>query len=82
MQKIFKRQKWFITALICVFVGGTFLVILDALAAENFQQALFAMQWDNPEHRRLLELEGLREWMPPREEGYESLKAALELSNP
>ena len=29
------------------------------------------------EHRRLLELEGLKVWMPPREEGYGSLKAAL-----
>jgi hypothetical protein len=35
------------------------------------------MRWENPEHRRLLELEGLREWMPPREEGYASLIAAL-----
>lgn len=49
----------------------------DATKAERFQQALFAMQWDNPEHRRLLELEGLRQWMPPREEGYESLQTAL-----
>lgn len=47
-----------------------------ALAAE-FQRALFAMQWDNPRHRRLLELEGLKVWMPPREQGYESLRAAL-----
>lgn len=52
----------------------------DPNTAERFQHALFAMQWDNPHHRRLLELEGLREWMPPREEGYESLKAALKLS--
>ena len=35
------------------------------------------MKWDNPRHRRLLELEGLREWMPPREEGYRSLEKAL-----
>ena len=44
---------------------------------EGFKRALFAMQWDNPVHRRLLELEGLRQWMPPREEGYRSLEAAL-----
>jgi phosphonate transport system substrate-binding protein len=44
---------------------------------ESFKKALFAMSWDNPTHRRLLELEGLREWLPPREEGYESLKNAL-----
>ena len=42
-----------------------------------FQRALFGMRWDNPRHRRLLELEGLRQWMPPREEGYRSLEQAL-----
>lgn len=50
---------------------------LDRARAERFQQALFAMQWDNPQHRRLLELEGLKQWLPPREEGYASLRAAL-----
>jgi phosphonate transport system substrate-binding protein len=44
---------------------------------EAFKRALFAMRWDNPKHRRLLELEGLREWLPPREEGYRSLEEAL-----
>lgn len=50
---------------------------LDQTKRESFQRALFAMQWENPKHRRLLELEGLKEWMPPREEGYESLRQAL-----
>jgi ABC-type phosphate/phosphonate transport system substrate-binding protein len=44
---------------------------------EAFKRALFAMSWENPKHRRLLELEGLREWLPPREEGYRSLEEAL-----
>jgi ABC-type phosphate/phosphonate transport system substrate-binding protein len=44
---------------------------------ERFQRALFGMKWEIPEHRRLLELEGLKAWMPPREKGYDSLKAAL-----
>jgi phosphonate transport system substrate-binding protein len=58
--------------------------MFDALAglsvekAEAFRQALFAMRWDDPRHRRLLELEGLKEWMPPRDEGYASLRAALD----
>lgn len=43
----------------------------------GFEKALFGMRWEVPEHRRLLELEGLKQWMPPREEGYASLKAAL-----
>jgi ABC-type phosphate/phosphonate transport system substrate-binding protein len=45
---------------------------------EAFQRALFAMRWDNPNHRRVLELEGLKEWKPPREEGYQSLRRALD----
>ena len=45
---------------------------------EAFTRALLAMQWENPAHRRLLELEGLRQWLPPREEGYDSLRRALD----
>jgi ABC-type phosphate/phosphonate transport system substrate-binding protein len=57
--------------------------MFDALPAlspekrDRFVRTLFAMSWDNPAHRRLLELEGLREWVPPREEGYGSLIDAL-----
>lgn len=50
---------------------------LPAAKAEAFRRALFAMRWEDPRHRVLLELEGLREWMPPREEGYQSLVDAL-----
>ena len=38
---------------------------------------LMAMEWDNPAHRPILEMEGLRRWVPPRLEGYESLFAAV-----
>jgi phosphonate transport system substrate-binding protein len=61
--------------------------MFDAMAtlpkekADEFRRGLFAMQWDNPSHRRLLELEGLRQWMEPREEGYRSLVAALDAQN-
>jgi ABC-type phosphate/phosphonate transport system substrate-binding protein len=58
----------------CMFDAPTALSV-DKCAA--FQRALFAMRWDKPKHRRLLELEGLKQWMPPREQGYESLRAAL-----
>ena len=51
---------------------------LDQEKIESFKRALFAMKWENPRHRRLLELEGLREWLPPREEGYRSLEKALQ----
>ena len=50
---------------------------LGAEKVAAFQRALFAMKWENPRHRRLLELEGLREWLPPREEGYRNLQEAL-----
>jgi ABC-type phosphate/phosphonate transport system substrate-binding protein len=51
---------------------------LDDAAAAAFQHALQAMHWDNPSHRRLLELEGLKAWVEPREEGYQSLTHALD----
>jgi len=46
---------------------------------ERFQKGLFSMKWENPKHRRVLELEGLKMWMAPREEGYASLHEALDL---
>jgi phosphonate transport system substrate-binding protein len=46
---------------------------------DRFQKGLFSMKWENPRHRRVLELEGLKMWMAPREEGYASLHEALDL---
>jgi ABC-type phosphate/phosphonate transport system substrate-binding protein len=51
---------------------------LDSAKSERFRNALFAMSWENPAHRRILELEGLKQWMPPREDRYASLMAALD----
>jgi ABC-type phosphate/phosphonate transport system substrate-binding protein len=58
----------------CMFdaAPGTSKEILDA-----FKKGLFSMSWENPKQRRVLELEGLKQWMPPREEGYASLREAL-----
>lgn len=39
---------------------------------------LLAMDWDNPAHRPILEMEGLRRWVEPRLEGYESLFEAVD----
>lgn len=39
---------------------------VDTGKLEAFKRGLFAMKWENPEHRRILELEGLKEWLPPR----------------
>ena len=41
-------------------------------------EALFAMDWDNPQHREVLEMEGLRAWVPPELDGYQSLFEAVE----
>jgi ABC-type phosphate/phosphonate transport system substrate-binding protein len=51
---------------------------LPEASAAAFRRVLEGMSWEVPSHRRLLELEGLRRWMPPREEGYRSLAAALD----
>jgi ABC-type phosphate/phosphonate transport system substrate-binding protein len=40
-------------------------------------ERLLAMDWDNPEHRPILEMEGLREWVLPQLDGYASLFAAV-----
>lgn len=50
----------------------------DASMREAFVRGLFSMSWEDPKHRRVLELEGLKAWMPPREEGYASLHEALD----
>jgi phosphonate transport system substrate-binding protein len=59
----------------CMFDGRP-----DLGAAERgaFTRTLMSMDWENPTHRRVLELEGLRRWMPAREEGYRSLERALD----
>jgi ABC-type phosphate/phosphonate transport system substrate-binding protein len=59
----------------CMFTGR---VGLPAADAASFEKALFAMKWDNPRHRPILEAEGLREWVAPRMPGYDSLRAAAE----
>ncbi|MDQ6642604.1 MAG: PhnD/SsuA/transferrin family substrate-binding protein [Actinomycetota bacterium] len=38
---------------------------------------LLAMDWENPEHRKILELEGLTKWVRPELEGYRSLFEAV-----
>ena len=56
----------------------TALDTLDESRAEAWVAHLLAMSWDDPEHRRILELEGLREWVRPQLAGYASLTEAME----
>jgi phosphonate transport system substrate-binding protein len=49
-----------------------------ATLVERFRQLLLAMSPDDPEARPLLELEGLRAWLPGRTDGYTALEAAVD----
>ena len=57
---------------------------LDALPtipeerAKNLTRVLFEMRWNNPKHRKYLEVEGHRQWVSGRDEGYAQLVAALD----
>ncbi|MGI8901194.1 MAG: Rv1680 family SBP-like protein [Nocardioides sp.] len=51
---------------------------LDADRTDPWVEALFAMDWENPRHREVLEMEGLRQWVPPQLDGYASLFEAVE----
>lgn len=51
---------------------------LGADARAAFTKALFAMSFDNPKHRPVLEAEGLRRWIAPVD-GYASLREACKV---
>lgn len=50
---------------------------LPAETGRRFAEALFAMSFEEPRHRPVLEAEGLRRWVPPHE-GYDALAEACE----
>jgi ABC-type phosphate/phosphonate transport system substrate-binding protein len=50
---------------------------LDAVAERRWLDALFAMRYDNPAHREMMDLEGLKAWLPGRTTGFEALTAAV-----
>jgi ABC-type phosphate/phosphonate transport system substrate-binding protein len=56
----------------CVFTGRPG---LDTASSEAFGKALYAMSFDVPRHRVVLEAEGLKRWIPAQD-GYESLRSA------
>jgi phosphonate transport system substrate-binding protein len=49
---------------------------LDPALEQQFAKALFAMSFDNPLHRPVLEAEGLREWIAPQLDAYAELREA------
>ena len=50
----------------------------DPERAEAWVATLLAMDWENPSHRRILELEGLRKWERAELTGYQSLIQAMD----
>ena len=51
---------------------------LDRAAEQPWLEALFAMRYDNPAHREMMDLEGLKAWLPGRTTGFGPLTAAVE----
>jgi ABC-type phosphate/phosphonate transport system substrate-binding protein len=49
---------------------------LDPILQQRFVEALSGMSYDNPRHRAVLEAEGLRRWVEPHLDGYDSLREA------
>ncbi|HWB83213.1 MAG TPA: phosphate/phosphite/phosphonate ABC transporter substrate-binding protein [Bryobacteraceae bacterium] len=45
---------------------------------ERFRELLLGMSYEDPEVRRLLDLEGLKRWLPGRTEGYDLLSKAVD----
>jgi len=45
---------------------------------QQFLQVLFSMRYDNPKHREMMDLEGLKAWVPGRTLGYGLLHEAVE----
>jgi ABC-type phosphate/phosphonate transport system substrate-binding protein len=56
----------------CMFTGRP---RLEAESRQAFEKALYAMSFDDPRHRPVLEAEGLEKWIPAQD-GYDSLRAA------
>jgi len=42
----------------------------------RFAEALYGMSYDNPNHRSILDAEGLKRWLPPHLDGYAALHQA------
>jgi ABC-type phosphate/phosphonate transport system substrate-binding protein len=59
----------------CVFTVND---AMDADTERRWLEALFSMRYDNPTHREMMDLEGLKAWMPGRVTGFGPLSAAVE----
>jgi ABC-type phosphate/phosphonate transport system substrate-binding protein len=51
---------------------------IDRALEKRWLDALFAMRYDNPAHREMMDLEGLKAWMAGRTSGFGPLTGAVE----
>jgi phosphonate transport system substrate-binding protein len=51
---------------------------LEPELEQRFAEALAGMSYDNPDHRLVLDAEGLKRWVSPQLDGYDSLRIAGE----
>lgn len=58
----------------CVFAAGSTLAEAEE---KRWLDALFAMSYDNPDHKRMMDLEGLKAWLPARTTGFALLQEAV-----
>lgn len=50
----------------------------DQDAEKRWLDVLYSMSYDNPDHREMMDLEGLKQWMPGRTTGFGPLSEAVE----
>jgi len=50
---------------------------LAAARAEEWTRVLLAMDYADPTHREIMDMEGLKQWLPGRTSGYAALEAAV-----
>ena len=46
-------------------------------AERRWLTALFSMRYDEPKHREMMDLEGLKAWLPGRTTGFRALAGAV-----
>lgn len=49
----------------------------DPETEKRWLDVLYSMSYDNPKHREMMDLEGLKEWMPGRTSGFAALEEAV-----
>jgi ABC-type phosphate/phosphonate transport system substrate-binding protein len=51
----------------------------DPQREQRWLETLFGMSYDNPAHREMMDLEGLKEWLPGRTTGFQQLQDAVKV---